>query len=449
MKRIDWTRRDFLKAAGVMAGAGYLKPLLSLMGEGKTIEGAYPEQVLHIEAYTKGKVKPGMIINKQNADLIKDIAPESLVIQLQRGNTEIKIAETTLVPTNPPGLLAGYWLQATLRNQGLARLDNKGQVWTKDGKPWIGGCPFPAPKTALETMWNYTINPIRVDDYQEMAEEHYIDSGGGVVRRHTTIFQQITSTGRLVIEPKPYNPLYRDELFRTRLVFYAPEDVEGLQDVTVNYYDASRLPDTFLYIPSLRRVRRVPTTQRFEPIAPNGTFFISDLNMVNDPTLTWSYKLIGSKPMLAWSPRNRGNFGSQEDFTCVESDQKFPRSTWELRPEITMIEAVPHLPGGDVYGRKLLYFDAVYWAPPFCEIWDRAGRLWKFIVFFLGDTGITDHSGGTMPSTTAIVFGDLQRDFYSNVYFSRKHHWGAWSANTGLRIEDYMTPEALLKWSMR
>src|SRR5437868_15414506 len=92
-----WTRRDFLKKTGVFMGAGMLQPLLSLIDAGKTAEAAYPEEVLSIEKYTKGKIKPGMIISKDNVELVKDLAPEGLVVELQRG-AQIRIGETTTRP---------------------------------------------------------------------------------------------------------------------------------------------------------------------------------------------------------------------------------------------------------------------------------------------------------------------------------------------------------------
>jgi hypothetical protein len=58
MWKPECTRRDFLKAAGSWAGAGLLQPVLPLIGAGKSIAAAYPEEVLSIEKYTKGRVKP-------------------------------------------------------------------------------------------------------------------------------------------------------------------------------------------------------------------------------------------------------------------------------------------------------------------------------------------------------------------------------------------------------
>jgi len=44
-----WSRRGFLKRSGVFFGAGLLQPLLSLIGAGKSIAAAYPDEVLSIE----------------------------------------------------------------------------------------------------------------------------------------------------------------------------------------------------------------------------------------------------------------------------------------------------------------------------------------------------------------------------------------------------------------
>ena len=129
-----WSRRDFLKKAGAFAGAGLLQPVLSLIGSGKSIAAAYPDEVLSIEKYTKGRVKVGMVISKDNSELIKDIAPEGLIVELQRG-AQIKIGETT---TRADAKEPKFWLDATLRNKGQAVLDKKGQLYHKSGGPWIG-----------------------------------------------------------------------------------------------------------------------------------------------------------------------------------------------------------------------------------------------------------------------------------------------------------------------
>jgi Protein of unknown function (DUF1329) len=451
MANLNWTRRDFLKTTGLFAGAGLLQPVLPLIAAGKTIERAYPDEVLSIEKYTKGKIRPGMIISRENAGLIRDIAPQGLFVELSRGNTEIRIAETT---RDPRALTPDYWLEATLRNKGLGMLDKRGQVWTKDGRPWIGGSPFPEPKSALEAVWNYVLNVGRVDDVFIPSNDISIDTHGKITRHTTDLFIQLTVNGRLVVDPKLVVPDYRDELFRTWLMFTSPFDEEGLQVATTVYYDNTRLPDTDLYVPDLKRTRRVTSTQRFEPAAPYEVYFVTDLDIQNDPLLTWSWKLIERKPMLAPSPANRGRFAKQvtpESFVFLMGDEKcpkFPRSTWELRPEMFVVEGVPHLEGAS-YGRKRMYVDGIYGLVQTADIWDIPGRLWKFIVNFYGNTGLPDHAGGTAIGQTGLVFADLLQDYHSNIYIAPEQPNGKWTANTGLRIEDWMTPAAMLERSMR
>lgn len=439
-----WTRRGFMKTAGAWVGAGLLSPVLSLIDAGKSVEAAYPEEVLSIEKYTKGRIKVGMIISKDNADLIKDIAPEGLLLELQRG-AQIKIGETT---TRAEATQPKFWLQATLRNKGQAVLDKNGQLWHKSGGPWIGGSPFPEPQTALEAMWNYKFSPRRYDNLLVASKPTHIDTNGTVVRQDEAIFMQIQAVGRLVVDPKPVVPQYKNELHRNLLSVNKPFDSYGLGVASTVYYDATKLPETDLYIPALRRTRRVPSTQRFEPATPYNVAYTTDFDIQADPVLTWSWSLAGRKPMLGPSPSNlgaRAKGATRQDFVFPDFPDKFPRSTWELRPEMLLLDGVPHLPGAN-YSKKRVYYDAIYQITEQADIWDMAGKLWKYLLFIWGDTGITDNAGGTAPDLTGIIFADLQRDFHSIVSFYDKLGDAVFRVNSpDLTVDDWITPSAMLR----
>jgi hypothetical protein len=446
MNGLAWSRRNFLKKTGAWAGAGLLQPVLDLVGAGKSIAAAYPDEVLSIEKFTKGKVKPGMIISKDNADLVKDFSPEGLHLELKRG-AQIKIAEAT---TAPDAIIAPYWVQATLRNNGKAILDDKGQLWTVDGQPWIGGDPFPQPRNGLEAMWNHKFNLTRYDDVREIASEKNIDTHGEVVREGTAFVVAVQTVGRIAREPKPINPAYKAEHYRLVLTFLKPFDIYGLASLSTVYYDNTRLPDTDLYIPALRRTRRVPSTQRFEPASPYSALFVSDLGVHNDPLLTWTWTLVGGKPLLAPSPSNKGHFappGNRDPFSFVESNDKFPRSTWELRPEMLVVDGVP--PAESPYGKKRMYIDAIYNRAQTADIWDRAGRLWKFLLFVVCDTGISDNMGSTAREFSGVMFADLQKDYHSNYFPQPRIGDIEFKVNAGFRIEDWTTPTAMLSRGRR
>ena len=447
MRKLEWTRRDFLKTAGVFTGAGLLQPVLPLIGAGKNIEAAYPEEVLSIEKYTKGLVKPGMVISKDNAQLVREFTSPGLYEELKRG-LEIKIGETTLTPQS---FIPEHWIEATLRNKGQAVLDKKGQLWTKDGQPWIGGDPFPEPKNGLEAIWNHGFNFEKYDDILRTDSiEVDVDSNGSVVRERKAHFTTIYTNGRQSVDPKPSIPAYKNELYRITLTELAPFDIYGLGVTTITYYDGSKLPDTILYVPSLRRPLRVPSTQRFEPPAPGAAYFTSDFSVHNDPVLTWTWKLVGRKPFLAPSPANIGTFakGSKDPFIFPVDKTKWPRSTWELRPEVFLLDGVSLIPGSP-YGRKRMYVDALTGRAALADTWDKQGKIWKYFVFFFGDLQMKDGRGRDVKSLSAISFADVQKDYRTNIWLLPEGPLGKFQVDSGIRIEDHSTSRAMLAKARR
>ena len=54
-----FSRRHFLQTMGAGFSAGVLRPLWDVIAEDGKIDRAYPEELLDIGLYTKGKVKVG------------------------------------------------------------------------------------------------------------------------------------------------------------------------------------------------------------------------------------------------------------------------------------------------------------------------------------------------------------------------------------------------------
>src|ERR1700688_5230886 len=69
-----WTRRHFLEQVGKgVFAAGVLNPLMDVIGRNGSLEAAYPPELLSIEAYTKGKLKPGDVLSAENVDIVKEL----------------------------------------------------------------------------------------------------------------------------------------------------------------------------------------------------------------------------------------------------------------------------------------------------------------------------------------------------------------------------------------
>src|SRR5579872_5184053 len=117
----NYGRRTLMeKAAKGMAGGGVLTSLWPLIGNSADIGKAYPEELLHIEAYTKGKIKVGDVLTEGNVDIVKDMLDPITFQEVKTMGRRINIVQTTRDVTK---LFPRRYLMATLRNKGRARED--------------------------------------------------------------------------------------------------------------------------------------------------------------------------------------------------------------------------------------------------------------------------------------------------------------------------------------
>ncbi len=70
----DYARRYFMeKTALGLGGAGVLGSLWSELSRAGNASKAYPDELLSIEVYTKGKIKVGDVVDADNVDLVQDL----------------------------------------------------------------------------------------------------------------------------------------------------------------------------------------------------------------------------------------------------------------------------------------------------------------------------------------------------------------------------------------
>ncbi len=376
----NFSRRHFLESLskGVLA-AGVLTPLWPLISKAADISAAYPEELLDIGAYTKGKINVGDYVTADNVEHVKDLLDPVQYTQVSQMGRRIKIVKTT---TDVTQMFPHEYLEATMRNQGQAMFDANGNVVTKSGDRWIGGNPFPDPNTAEEVTANLTLSWGRHDQSMYAMRDWEIGPEGDQQYQYDFVWAEMNTSGLVNHPDGPYlaGEEHQDKVRHQAVWFTHPNDVKGTSFLNTWYYDQRKLPDLNGYLPAFKRVRRFPTNQRFEPLLPGMTFFLSDAWATGDPMLTWgNYKIVHRGPHLGAVSQNfeTGNENWEPGVHGGPQDKTFFDLNMELCPDVFVVEAEPTGYPRAPVGKKRMYVDARNSMYVGYNTYDRRGEIWK------------------------------------------------------------------------
>jgi hypothetical protein len=411
-------RRSFLAlalAAGVLSSASRLWP--------SAASGASP---LGLEEATQGRLRPGLRLSKENAAAARELLTPGTWEKIQRFGLEFPLVETTF---DRRALVPREWLEATEHHRGQAVLDGH-QLQTRDGRPWIGGTPFPEPQSGLEAAWNLASQAWieYADDFLYTGGEHLI-SRGEIERTLRWVFGGIATVGRIG-SGGPWLAGHEKELYRLVLRYTWPFDIRGTSVLVIRPYDQRQVERAFVYLPALRRVRQVPTRQRWESVMGND-IFRSDQNGHNDPLAFWDWRLLGTRPFLLPAVVDDPPV---DPVPAVAG--RFPEWPWELRPAVHVLEAIPRDPLCP-YSRKLLYLDAAMGKAIAFEFYDRRGELWKAAVHH--QSRVHGKDGWFLSLAYPNHCTDLQADHVTFLWTDGVEK------NAGRALEELWTVEALLR----
>ncbi len=314
-------------------------------------------------------VSPGDKITDQNIDKVKDLISPGMEWCVKRG-WPITISETKRIEWPQA------YKEATEKYASQVKLSPDGM----DVKNYVAGLPFPNlepndPQLALKIMWNYSYNFLTTDDVDlrnfDADTGSVADHGPLTVERHFLLdhFRRLFWTGRLYVDPKPEKP--NPNGYRAQQGLYPilePFDLKGVGALGNRYIESSKQDDSWLYLPSLRRVRRLSTAQRSDALFGQDTDVDSYYGYAGH--ISWmEWKYLGEKEVI-------GSFHGQN--YPVKWDPKVDWAfddVWEKR-KVYVVEGVSKLPQY-AYSKRVIFIDKEAWIIPFTDIYDRSGELWK------------------------------------------------------------------------
>lgn len=354
-----WTRRHFLDQIGKgILAAGVIAPLWDTIARSGSCAAAYPTELLSLEAYTKGKLKAGGVLDASNVDVVKDLLDPAIYTQIK---SDGRVADLVATETDVRKLVLPEYFDATVRNRGIHVIGRDGNVYTKNGKPWIGGNPFPEPTTADQLLLSNALAWGRHDTEADAMREWDTDRDGDVRYTYDLLFVICLTVGRVLADPKPYIPGYEKDLRVMTSVIAAPQDVRGMATLTTQPYDQHTFPTAWGFIPSTKRVRSMSPTERFNPLLPGSTMFMSDAWMLGDPLYTWgNFKLVSKGPML--SCVSQGAYADRPGWEMPlcggKNGKKYFRTRIELVPEAYVVQLEPVGYEKCPYSYKRIWYDA-------------------------------------------------------------------------------------------
>lgn len=324
------------------------------------------------------EVKPGDIITKENVEKVDGLVCEGVRWAVING-MDMEIVPYQKIP------MPREYEEATEKYASQVQLGPKGELLN-----WVAGRPFPVidkndPKVAMKIMYNFQDTHYFTDDLglhlvDADTGSLYVDSKGA---RHYTVERHFVADwlrvlqfqGRLHHDPVPAFTDNPDHTFRKSGLYplIEPFDLKGVGGISYRYEDLVRQDDTWLYLPFVRRVRRMSSAQRSDAL------FGQDIDVDSyggyAGQIPWfDWKFLGEKPMLA------SLHGEHlPPVPCKKDGGMTFCENWEMRPSVYIIEGTPKVPNY-AYSKRMIYVDKETGFIIYSDLYDHGGELWKVVM---------------------------------------------------------------------
>jgi hypothetical protein len=370
-----------------------------------------------VPANSSKTIPPGTLITAKNWHQYRDFMPigmqglwEGKYFWRLPANAEMKVVAWKSIP------LPKIYQEDTEKYSGQVSL-----VKQPDGgyniKGYVAGAPFPHPSGPLagvEIMYNeyYAYIPYLITTYTTKGFE--MDRYGN---KYVTDVREVNFKVRHVSDPgKPVTiPTNTPNVFLTQNnVIMEPEQSKYINSLQIFHDNPADLPESYVFLPSLRRSLRLTTAARCSPLVGSDYTQDDERSMNLQPPI-FQARFLGYKKILVGYPLNPG-------YTIHANYYKplyFPSPkavVWMLRPVAVLdIRRVPSMQAGYCYGSRMAFIDQQTWQPIWMDLYDTALHLWKigpsiYLPMPLPGTQGDVATGAGGPGNGDYMFWDLQNE---------------------------------------
>ena len=351
------------------------------------------------------EIKPGKYSyeNKDQYPGLKELMWKDLYDRIKPGGPPHAgcIPEFEIIPTRQY-YYAEPICDATKKYLGDAKLDDKGYLVTES---WKGGYPFPQPQgkfKAQEVMYNLEKRALGWE------QNYFISSTvNGFTKNLRSDFKgryevsHLRLSGRTIMEPYGYfdkRAEGRGEFKCFIFGFQAPRDVAGTVQSALFYESPETTDQLMMFIPSLRRVRKMSATDTQDPVMGQDQIYDDNegwTQKLSPNRYPYEYEILEEREFLVPAPTLDGaEYISSEKL-------EFRGLKFERRP--IYVVKLTQLDPNYVYGHRIFYIDKETFNFYHIENYDQKGRLYRTV----------DLNYGFFPEMGAITWSgmiNLMRD---------------------------------------
>ena len=278
------------------------------------------------------------------------------------------------------------FLSATERFRGQARIGPDESL-----ESYTAGYPFHPdaiecqtdPQAGVKIMWDFVSGSgdgqasffYSYWDRGEQLPLYYEGSGRGVKLAHRVEPKYLDANGGDIFRGEKRKGAFGAEVD-------APFDARGIQLLTYRYKSSdkpqseAKNDDTWVYVPTLRRVRRISSAQRTDAVS--GTdFTFDDLRSFNGVVPQYTWDCLASRRIVAPMNTQVKAYPYEKEHNFGPYGLSFADDRWELR-DAWVVRMTPKS-SDHPYHHKDIFIDRQTFAPLYSFAYDRKGELWKII----------------------------------------------------------------------
>ncbi len=355
----------------------------------------------------------GTVIDSSNLEQSEQLLDPDLADLIREGWLTITVGDPISFDPHP------NYVSATEQHGSETALGaNPGELLN-----YVAGRPFPGelsgddPRAGEKLIWNMRYG--YAGDGGEIPEMywHYRDMRAQKIERELEFeAAAMRFMYRHVVDPVP---ALKDNIYKVynaiTLTALSPTDVANTKLLIFYNSDDTAEEQGWMYVPLLRRVRRVATTMRTDSFLGSDIMiedFLGYTGRIMD--MNWSYG--GTRHVLL--PMYRHDQIPHADRKARKYDHSFvdfhghsgcfPNVTWQVR-KVHILEGSPKRSDHPL-SRRYFYIDAQTMFPVFGKVYDRAEVLWKFLIGGLAhpDHHLEHNAGSGVPLLDSSAVIDVQ-----------------------------------------